>query len=387
MKKNIGIIGGGQLGKMLSLAAQKLGFEVSILDPSPNCPAAQVSQRHTLADFKDQQAIEEFGQGVDYLTYEIESANTNALENIYNDGKKNSKIKTFPYPHSLSLIKNKFSQKTLLDSQKLPLGPFQKINKLDEAIEFGDKHGYPYLLKAELGAYDGRGNAVVKSPNHIIEALAKLGQNKESKIENVYAEAFINFKRELAIVATRNKSAEIAYFPVVETEQQDNICHLVKAAADIKQEQKSLIESISRQVGDLLDFVGSFAIEFFEMEDGRILINELAPRVHNSGHYSIEACASSQFEQHIRAITGMELASTELLKPACMINLIAKHNAPVADTAPAEGLMEAVPESFLHFYGKAEYRIARKMGHITALGDDLATAVKRAELAASMFEF
>ena len=241
MRNRIGIIGGGQLGRMLALAAKPLGFEVIILDPKENSPAAQVSDRQIVADFKDKSAVLSLAKEVDYITYEIESANTEALDEISLSASNTGDVIVFPYPKSLSLIKDKFEQKELLSKYHIPIAKTAEITAREDIIEFSHQNSYPFMLKARLNAYDGRGNAVIHNSGEIDNALIKLGASKSSgnnlekvfdfDFSNLYLEAFVPFTKELAMIAARDQDGNFVSYPIVETSQSNNICHFVSAPA------------------------------------------------------------------------------------------------------------------------------------------------------------
>jgi len=375
MKKRIGIVGGGQLGRMLADAAHKLGFFVTVLDPTPNSPAAQVADGHILSDFKNKEKILELAKVSDVLTFEIESANAEALDELVAEGKI-----VHPSPKTLAIIKDKFEQKVFLRNHNVPVADFALIDSPEDALKQGEIFGYPYLLKARFDAYDGRGNFVIKSADDIPIAFEKFtrpdvgGGLKKSPL---YAEKFVPFIKELAVVSARGIDGKIVSFPVVETIHKNNICHIVRSPAPVSDEVKANAEQLAQQTLSALSGVGVFAVEMFLTNSGEVLVNEIAPRVHNSGHHTIEAFNSSQFEQHIRAITGMPLIG---VKPsatsAVMINILGERSG----LAQRGGLKEAemLGNTAVHIYGKMETRPERKMGHITVLAETLEEAEKKA---------
>lgn len=369
MNKRLGIVGGGQLGLMLSKAAKGLGFTVTVLDPTPQSPASQVANAQIVASFDDHNALKELANQSDFLTFEIELADANLLADL---SAKGTVIN--PSANTLALIKDKLSQKQFLSKNGLPVAPFFAINKPSDIQTAATKYGYPLMLKARTGGYDGRGNALIKSAQEIPSALKKLGQ------QSLYGEAFVSFKKEIAVIVARNPQGEIAVYPVVETRHRNNICHLVIAPAQISAKLQKEAQTIATKVMNLLQGAGVFAIELFLTTDNQILINEIAPRVHNSGHFSIEACQTSQFEQHVRAVTGMSLASTAMKsKVAVMINILADRVGP-ANPQGVEAA-HALPDVSVHLYGKAESRPERKMGHITVLHQNPSQALTIAKKA------
>lgn len=382
-KKKIGIVGGGQLGRMLTDAAHKLDFYVIVLDPTENSPAAQVADEHIVKDFTDEEGVYEVARDADYITFEIESANADALRKLAAEGKAIN-----PSPETLLIIKDKFRQKQFLASAGIPVAPFMPVEDKGDILAAAEEFGYPFLLKARYGAYDGRGNAVVRSESGdesvdaenngeggIDAAMKKL----EKAIANggLYVEKFVPFVKELAVVVARGSSGEILPYPPVETIHKNNICHLVLAPAPVDQLVANNAMNMAARIMTHLQGVGIFGIEMFLTESGEVLINEIAPRVHNSGHHTIEGYATSQFEQHIRAIAGMPLGDITATMPASvMINILGERSG----TAEVKGLEEAlaIPGTAVHIYGKLETRPERKMGHITVIDVDLDSAVEKA---------
>ncbi len=368
MNKKIGIVGGGQLGRMLTFAAKKLGFSVIILDPTPDSPAGQVADRQIVGSFKDEEKIKELAKEVDYLTFEIELANADVLNEI------SKKIPVNPSAKTLNIIKDKLKQKTFLQSNGIPTADFAKVLDKGDVLRLVKMFGFPLLLKARFDAYDGRGNFLIKKEEDIDWGLEKLGGRK------LYVEKFVPFVKEIAVMVGRSTIGEVMVYPVVETTHKNNICHTVVVPADVSEEVGNKAKVLAASVMEHLQGAGVFGIEMFLTKDGKVLINEIAPRVHNSGHYTIEACVTSQFEQHIRAITGMELGSTDLIVPAAaMVNILGEREGP----SKPEGVVKAsaMKGVEVHIYGKSETKIERKMGHITAVGKSAKEALKKALLA------
>lgn len=367
MNKTIGIVGGGQLGRMLCQAAHKLGFKVIVLDPTPNSPAAQVADEQIVGSFKDKDKILELAEKCDFLTYELEGVNLEGLEEIEASGKPVN-----PSSKILKIIKDKFAQKSFLLNNNLPIGEFALIENEADAEKQGEIFGYPFLLKARFDAYDGRGNFVVKSKDDIPEAFKKLSGSP------IYAEKFVPFTKELAVISARDTFNNMETFEVVETIHKNNICHIVRHPAGVSEEIKSQAREVAEQVLEKLNGVGVFAVEMFLINNNEILINEIAPRVHNSGHHTIEAYSVSQFEQHIRAITGLPLARLEpQAKAAVMVNILGERDGKAEFSGGEE--VEKEHGAKVHIYGKMETRKERKMGHLTVLGDTVEEAEKRAQ--------
>lgn len=371
IKNRIGIVGGGQLGRMLTFEAKKMGFYVTVLDPTPNSPAGQVADKQIIGDFKSKKSIIELSKNSDFLTFEIELANSKILDQLSSQG-----LIINPSAKTLSLIKDKLKQKRFLKKNHLSTADFISVKTKSDIIKAAIKFNYPVILKARTDAYDGRGNALIKTPNDIDIGLQKLANRR------LYVEKFVPFIKELAVVVTRSINGEIATYPVVETIHQNNICHLVLAPAPIDSAIQTQARQLACDVMEHLQGAGVFAIEMFLDANNKLYINEIAPRVHNSGHLTIEACYTSQFEQHIRAITGLPLGKTDLKIPsAVMINILGER---LGDSC-LEGLDQALSVSgaSVHIYGKSETKFERKMGHITVIDNDLDSALNKAKLVRS----
>ena len=365
----IGIVGGGQLGKMLTIAAKKMGFYVAVIDPTPQSPAGQVADLQIVADYKDAKAIQKLAKLTDVLTFEIELANSTVLDKILKSGKN-----VQPNPRTLGIIRDKLLQKKFLLKNRISTSAFIEVTKpadIDLAVKV---FGYPFMLKARTDAYDGRGNYLVSKESDIERGLEKLTRRP------LYIEKFVPFIKEVAVTIARTPTGKIALYPVVETTHKDNICDTVIAPANISKRAKNNALKLARKTMKALSGAGVFAIEMFLTKDDNVLINEIAPRVHNSGHYTIEACITSQFEQHIRAICNLPLGNTDMVgRAAVMKNILGTAN---GDGFPKgiEAVLK-IPGISLHLYGKHEARIARKMGHITVIGDSVEECLKKANKA------
>lgn len=372
MKKRIGIVGGGQLGRMLTDAAKKLGFTVTVIDPTPNSPAGQVADKQIIAHYTDEKAIRELAAQSDFLTFEIELANAEILEELASKG-----LQINPSAKTLTIIKDKFAQKKFLQKNGIPVGEFVEVNNKEDIINAAKEFGYPILLKARFDAYDGRGNALIENESQIDSSFDRLGG------KNLYVEKFIPFIKELAVMVARSIDGKIISYPVVETVHKNNILHIMYAPADVRESIRQQAKAFAEETMKHLNGAGVFGIEMFLTKDGKVLLNEIAPRVHNSGHYTIEACKTSQFEQHIRAITGMPLNSTEMIVPAAvMINILGDRNGKIEPKGIEAA--EKIPGVFVHIYGKMETRVERKMGHITAVAETLEDAQRKAEKAKTL---
>ena len=365
--KTRGIVGGGQLGRMLASSAQKLGFKTIVLDPTPHSPAGQVADEQLLGSFKDPEAIRELAKKCDVMTFEIESADAGALHTLEEEGKP-----VYPSSKTLSIIKDKYSQKIFLRECGIPVADFLDVATKDDTFLVIQEFSYPFLLKAKFDAYDGRGNALIREEADIDPAFEKLSKSP------LYAERFVPFIKELAVIVARSTTDEIKTYPVVETVHKNNICHIVSAPAVVSEDIQQRARDVAYKAIDALEGIGVFAVELFLLESGEVVLNEIAPRVHNSGHYSIEGSKTSQFENHIRAITGMPLGDTDMAHPvAVMVNILGEREG----TAEPQGheVYENSDDVFVHFYGKTDTRQERKMGHITVVGTDLESTRKKAE--------
>ena len=372
-KKNnisIGIIGGGQLGKMMAQEAQKMGFFVTVLDPTDNCPAAPVVNEHIVADFNDEKAIVKVAKNSDFLTFEIENTNGEFLDDL----EKKVKCKINPSGRSWRLFQDKLEQKKLFLKGKLSSPAFIAVKNFDGLQKAVKKLKLPVILKARFDSYDGRGNAVIKKENDIKKAWQKLKNKK------LYLEKFVDFDKELAVMVARSSKGEIRAYPVVETIQKNNICHFVYAPAKIKKSTQKKAKKLAVETIKLIKGAGVFGIEMFLDKKGKVFLNEIAPRVHNSGHYTIEACVTSQFEQHVRAVCGLPLGSTKMKVPvAVMVNILGDKES----EAKLKGLKKvlAISGVSFHLYRKKDTRLERKMGHITVISDNFRSAFLKAKKA------
>ncbi|MCG1010981.1 5-(carboxyamino)imidazole ribonucleotide synthase [Tepidanaerobacter sp. GT38] len=365
MDFKIGIIGGGQLGKMLAQAAKKLNFHVSVLDPTPQCPAYSLVDNQIVAGFYDDDKIRELVENSDITTFEIEHISTKVLKQLQDMGHK-----IYPSPEVLEIIQDKAKQKQMLDKHGIPTARWTLVE--GNIAETARKFGMPTVQKARKGGYDGRGVFVIRSPKDIEHAL-----QCESFLEEL-----VPVEKELAVMVARSINGEIKCYPVVEMtfDSRANICDDTVAPARIEENIKKEAEDLAIRCVKALDGVGIFGVEMFLTKDKRVLVNEIAPRPHNSGHYTIEACVTSQFEQHLRAITGLPLGSTELIMPAVMVNLLGAEG--YQGKPYFEGVNEIlkIPGVSLHIYGKKETKPFRKMGHVTIVDKRLEDALDKAKI-------
>jgi len=356
----LGIIGGGQLGKMIAMEAKRMFMKVIVLDPSFDCPASGVADVVMQGHFSDSQKIYELSEKVDIVTYEIELANAKALERLEEDGKL-----VQPSSKALLIIQNKYRQKKFLRDNKINVPDFELVENEEQAKLVCKSFGFPVLLKACEDSYDGRGNYMINSLDEVGQAL-QFFKGRQCMLEK-----FVRFRMEISIMIARNPSGCISYFPVVENIHEDHILKTTIVPARIDDRVKLKAIDLAVRTLDSLGSAGIFGIEMFVDDNDEVMINEIAPRPHNSGHYSIEACSISQFEQHLRAILDLPMPKPFLLSNAIMFNILGPHGL----TGPymisgIKGLF-SIPGCHLHIYGKLETKPKRKLGHITIVGSNL----------------
>ncbi len=373
---SLGIIGGGQLALMLARAASQLGVRTRIIESSPLCPAHREVADFCEGKLSSAADLAEFAAKADIITLENEFVASSLLAGIEATGKQ-----VWPSSKTMALVQDKMIQKQTLVSGGVPVVTFIPVDATTTADSISAQIGYPFVLKRRTLGYDGTGNFTVRSGDDWSAALAKLGNAPDS----LYAEKWCPFDRELAVMVTRSANGEHALYPVVETVQANHVCEQVLAPARLSTEAAEQAKSIALKAVESVGGVGSFGVEFFLLPDGQLLVNEMAPRVHNSGHYTIEACDCSQFENHIRAVLGLPLGSTKLRAPAAMVNLLAKTSASGAPNGIEEAL--AVSGASVHLYGKLGAKPGRKMGHVTALGRTVEEALSTAQTAADAIQF
>ncbi len=370
--KKIGIIGGGQLGQMMILEAKKMGFYITVLDPTLNCPAHTIVDEHIVADFEDEKAIRLLAEKSDVVTYEFEHINAQVLKQLEAEGKK-----VYPTATSLEIIQNKFTQKSLLKKDGIPVPDFMAVSSPAEILAAGKEYGFPLMLKACTGGYDGKGNYVVKNENDCENGYKELGGGTLP----LMAEKFYPFIMEISVLACRAINGDIKVYPVAENIHKDSILDKTRVPASISAKTTENAMNLAKRVMEVFEGVGMFCVEMFVDKDGNVAINEVAPRPHNSGHYTIEACVTSQFEQHIRAVSGLPLGDPSLVRPVVMRNILGEEGS--SGKAVVEGADEAlaIPGVTLHVYGKETSKPKRKMGHLTATAATLEEAEKNADMA------
>ena len=360
----IGVIGGGQLGLMLSRAATRLGCSCVILDPLPGSPAGKAAGQQIVGGYSDPASVRELAQNCDVITFELEDIDVQPLLKLEQEG-----FAIHPSPHVLATIQDKLTQKVFLRDAGIPTSEFIETPEPDEQVfaEFG----YPLVQKARRGGYDGRGVAVMKTAHDFAENLPV-----PSLIER-----FVEAEKEISVLVARNQDGECKAYPVVEMVfvEGHNVLDVLLAPARIDDAVAESAQLLGIKTVEALEGVGVFGVEMFLTSDGELLVNEVAPRTHNSGHQSIEANVTDQFEQHLRAVLNLPLGETDLLSPAAMVNLLGE---PGFGGRPLiRGMNEtlAIPGVSVHLYGKAETKPYRKMGHVTVLDNDIQQARDKAE--------
>ncbi|ACM56302.1 5-(carboxyamino)imidazole ribonucleotide synthase [Halorubrum lacusprofundi] len=354
----LGVVGGGQLGRMIGEAVAPLGVDIIVLDPTPGCPASPVVSDQIVAGFDDPEGIRELASRADALTFEIELADPDLMA----EAAAEHDVPVHPDPDTLRTIQDKLVQKEALVDAGIPVPEFVAVATAEGLERVVEEYG-GVMLKAREGGYDGRGNVPVDEPADAADALDEIGGA-------AMAEEFLDFEREIAVMGLKGADGETRTYPVTETIHREEILRESVAPARTDDAVVAEAESVARDVLDVLDGRGVFGIELFETRDGEVLVNEIAPRPHNSGHWTIEGARTSQFENHVRAVLGWPLGSTDLVAPAVTANVLGD----VEETQPAalSGVEEvlAAPEADVHWYGKDDVRPLRKMGHLTATDRD-----------------
>ena len=358
----IGILGSGQLGRMIAIAARRMGYRVHTLSPESDSPTGQVADREIVAAYDDVEAVKRFAGDVDVITLEFENISAACVDAA-------SPIAPVrPKGSVLHTTQNRLREKTFLDDHGFPVAPFRHIKSRDELARAVEEIGTPAVLKTAGFGYDGKGQVKIESADDVDSAWTSMAG------QEAVLEAFIDFDLELSVVAARGLNGDFAHYGTVKNKHTNHILDITTAPADVSGAVNLTAVNLTRKVFEALDVVGVACVEYFLDRDENLIINEIAPRVHNSGHFTFDACVTSQFEQQVRAVCGLPMGSTEQPRPAAMANLLGdlwEHGEP--DWAVAL----AIPEVKLHLYGKQEARPGRKMGHLTAMADTREQAVER----------
>ncbi len=369
--KVLGILGGGQLGRMLALSAANLGVKVMVLDPSDRPPAAVASQA-VKGHFRYADDVQNFASKVDVLTIEIEHVDAETLTMLEGEGT----VDIQPSAKTITMIQDKFAQKEYFKEFGVPVGEFCDIPDENALVHAANEYGYPFMLKSKRLAYDGRGNYVVHSKEAHTIALEKLG----GYAHGLYAEKWQPFEKELAVMVVRCRDGEVKLYPVTQTVQRDSICHVTETPALISESARLRAELLAKQVMNGMEGGGVFGVEMFLLADDVVLLNEVAPRVHNSGHYTIDGCVTSQFENHVRATLGLPLGDTSLkVNHVIMLNILGEADGKRGEELAGELIDRALatPGCSVHWYDKSGVTKGRKIGHINIVGKSMQEARDR----------
>lgn len=370
----IGVFGSGQLGRMFAIEARKMGYRVHTFSPLTDTPTGQVADIETCAQYDDLDAVKKFAQGVDVVTFEFENVLSETVETAA------EYVGVHPRGEILHTTQNRLREKTFLSSNGFPVTPFRHIKLIDDLYRAMDNFSFPCVLKTAGFGYDGKGQTKLLAPNDIESAFLALNGAE------AILEAFVDFEKEISVVCSRDQAGNFAHYGVTENEHANHILDVSFAPAIVSERVFTEAVKIARNIADTFNYIGTLCVEFFLTKDEKLLVNELAPRPHNSGHLTFDACVTSQFEQQVRSVCGLPLGSTEFYKPAAMANLLGdlwQNGEPNWPAALADRDIK------LHLYGKAEPKLGRKIGHLTAMADSTEAAfdvVKTARKALSNAE-
>ncbi|WP_088044186.1 5-(carboxyamino)imidazole ribonucleotide synthase [Bacillus sp. EAC] len=359
--QTIGIIGGGQLGRMMALSAREMGYKIAVLDPTPNSPCGQIADIEITAEYSDLNAIKQLAEVSDVITYEFENIDVAALEYL----EKNSYLPQGS--ELLKLTRNRLTEKTAIQNIDIQVAPFHLVENEEQFFEAISIIGLPAVLKTTTGGYDGKGQIVLKSKEAFEDALNLVKQ------QQCILEGWIQFEKELSIIVARNLDGNVCTFPIAENVHINQILHTSTVPAEITQSVKEKVDKYAEKIASSFHLVGVLAIELFITNDEQIYVNELAPRPHNTGHYSMNAAETSQFKQHVRAVCNLPLGSTDLLKPVVMVNILGEHIEEVINVMQEDSSLN------VHLYGKEESKKGRKMGHINIMASSTKEAMKKVE--------
>ncbi|WP_153236642.1 5-(carboxyamino)imidazole ribonucleotide synthase [Fictibacillus phosphorivorans] len=367
-QQTLGILGGGQLGRMMALSAREMGLNVVVLEPGENSPCGQVADHQITTAYDDREGIKKLAEQSDVVTYEFENIDAESANWLEENANlpQGSRL--------LAVTQHRLKEKETLQKAGVPVAPYRPVTDLRSLQCAVEELGYPSVLKTCRGGYDGKGQFVIKQESDLEIAATLLEKETDCVLE-----AWVPFEKEISVIITRSVSGEVKSFPIAENIHKENILHQTIAPARITNTTADQAKLLAGSIATELELVGTLAVEMFVAKDGTIYVNELAPRPHNSGHYTIEACETSQFDQHVRAVCNWPLGNTELIKPAVMINILGEHHETVLREIGNLG------EAKLHLYGKKEAKAKRKMGHITVLGDTIEQALEKAEKVSALF--
>lgn len=359
----IGVFGSGQLGRMFAIEARKMGYRVHTFSPDADTPTGHISDVETTASYDDLDAVREFARSVDVVTFEFENVPAATVEAAAEF------VPVHPKGEVLHTTQNRLREKTFLSANGFPVAPFRHIKTLDDLHRGVLEIGTPAVLKTAGFGYDGKGQRKIAAVGEVDEAFAGLDGR------DAILEGFIDFEKEVSVVCARGQDGSFAHYGVIENEHRNHILDVSFAPADVSGAVFAEAVEITRSIAEQFGYVGTMCVEFFLTGSGKLLVNEIAPRPHNSGHLTFGPCATSQFEQQVRAVCGLPLGSSEFLRPAAMANLLGDV---WSAGEPNWAAALAVPGVSLHLYGKAEPRPGRKMGHLTAVSDSVNGALTRA---------
>jgi 5-(carboxyamino)imidazole ribonucleotide synthase len=350
----IGVFGSGQLGRMFAIEARKMGYHVHTFSPLTDTPTGQVADIETCAQYDDLDEVRKFAKAVDVVTFEFENVPAATVEAAAEF------VGVHPRGEILHIAQNRLREKTFLADNGFPITPFRHIKLIDDLYRAVDVFGYPAVLKTAGFGYDGKGQVKIKEPHDIESAFAAISGSE------AVLEAFVEFEKEVSVVCARGQSGDFTHYGLIENEHVNHILDVSFAPAIVSEKVLEEAIDIARSIADTMGYVGTLCVEFFLTKDEKLLVNELAPRPHNSGHLTFDACVTSQFEQQLRAVCGLPLGATDYYRPAAMANLLGD----LWETKePNWANLLRFPNIKLHLYGKMEPRIGRKMGHVCSLRD------------------
>ena len=357
----LGVLGGGQLGRMFCLAARTMGYRTVVLDPDPMCGAGMIADEHIEADYTDESALREMAEQCDAITLEFENIPSQSVRYL------TEKTMVYPVAESLEIAQNRDLEKQFAQKAGLQPVPYFAVQQESDLLKAADELGFPSILKSNMLGYDGKGQYVVNSTDELIKAYEDAG-----KVDCVL-EKQIAIKCEVSVIVARNAGAEMASFPVAENQHRNGILHMSIVPARVSDEVTQLARENASILADAMSYIGILAVEFFVSEDDMLYFNEMAPRPHNSGHYTKDACVTSQFEQQVRMMCGLTPGDTRLMSPVVMVNMLGDLWLPDWDVIFAQSNIK------LHLYGKTEARAGRKMGHFNVLAENIESAINSAE--------
>ncbi len=364
----IGVFGSGQLGRMFAIEARKMGYRVHTFSPLTDTPTGQVADMETCAQYEDIDAVKKFARSVDVVTFEFENVPSATV------GAAAEYVDVHPRGEILHTVQNRLREKTFLADKGFPVTPFRHVKTLDDLRLAVSEIGMPSVLKTAGFGYDGKGQTKIGAAEHVEKAFANIDATE------AVLEAYVDFEKEVSVVCARDQNGNFEHFGVIENQHANQILDVSFAPAVVSETVFAEAIEISRNIADTMSYVGTLCVEFFLTKDEKLLINELAPRPHNSGHLTFDACVTSQFEQQLRAVCGLPLGSPEFYKPAAMANLLGdlwQNGEPNWDAALGSANVK------LHLYGKSEARAGRKMGHVTGLADSSTRAIEAVKKARS----